>query len=71
MLQTMGERLASVCKIRYTERRECRPIKKEGVEWNIFMKRHWKVQNARVLEIANQAGDTMCRWLDAMIQRME
>ena len=44
---------------------------KESAKWNIFMKRHWKVRNARVLEIANQAGDTMCRWLDAMIQRME
>ena len=46
-------------------------MKKESAKWNIFMKRHWKVRNARVLEIANQAGDTMCRWLDAMIQRME
>ena len=46
-------------------------MKKESVEWNIFIKRHWKVQNARVLEIANQAGDTMCRWLSAVIQRME
>ena len=45
--------------------------KKESAKWNIFIKRHWKVRNARVLEIANQAGDTMCRWLDAMIQRME
>lgn len=25
---------------------------------------------ARVLEIANQAGDTMCRWLGAVIQKM-
>ena len=27
--------------------------------------------HARVLEIANQAGDTLCRWLGAVIQRME
>ena len=27
-------------------------------------------QDARVLEIANQAGDTMCRWLGAVIQKM-
>ena len=26
--------------------------------------------DARVLEIANQAGDTMCRWLGAVIQKM-
>jgi hypothetical protein len=24
-----------------------------------------------VLEIANQAGDTLCQWLGAVIQRME
>ena len=24
----------------------------------------------RVLEIANRAGDTMCRWLGAVIQKM-
>ena len=30
-----------------------------------------KHSHARVLEIANQAGDTMCRWLGAVIQRME
>ena len=29
-----------------------------------------KHSHARVLEIANQAGDTMCRWLGAVIQRM-
>lgn len=29
-----------------------------------------KHSHARVLEIANQAGDTMCRWLSAVIQRM-
>ena len=26
---------------------------------------------ARVLEIANQAGETLCRWLGAVIQKME
>ena len=26
--------------------------------------------DARVLEIANQAGDTMCRWLGTVIQKM-
>ena len=30
-----------------------------------------KHSHARVLEIANQAGDTLCRWLGAVIQRME
>ena len=29
-----------------------------------------KHSHARVLEIANQAGDTMCRWLGAVIQKM-
>ena len=29
-----------------------------------------KHSHARVLEIANQAGDTLCRWLGAVIQRM-
>ena len=29
-----------------------------------------KHRHARVLEIANQAGDTMCRWLGAVIQKM-
>ena len=27
--------------------------------------------HARVLEIANQAGETLCRWLGAVIQKME
>ena len=30
-----------------------------------------KHSHARVLEIANQAGDTLCRWLGAVIQRMK
>ena len=30
-----------------------------------------KHSHARVLEIANQAGDTLCRWLGAVIQKME
>ena len=30
-----------------------------------------KHSHARVLEIANQAGDTLCRWLGAVIQRRE
>ena len=30
-----------------------------------------KHSHARVLEIANQAGDTLCRWLGAVIHRME
>ena len=29
-----------------------------------------KHSHARVLEIANRAGDTMCRWLGAVIQKM-
>ena len=29
-----------------------------------------KHSHARVLEIANQAGDTMCRWRGAVIQKM-
>lgn len=29
-----------------------------------------KHRHARVLEIANQAGDAMCRWLGAVIQKM-
>ena len=29
-----------------------------------------KHSHARVLEIANQAGDTMCRWLGVVIQKM-
>ena len=27
--------------------------------------------HARVLEIANQAGETLCRWLGAVIQKVE
>ena len=27
--------------------------------------------HTRVLEIANQAGETLCRWLGAVIQKME
>jgi subfamily B ATP-binding cassette protein HlyB/CyaB len=30
-----------------------------------------KHSHARVLKIANQAGDTLCRWLGAVIQKME
>ena len=30
-----------------------------------------KHSHARVLEIANQAGETLCRWLDAVIQKLE
>ena len=30
-----------------------------------------KHSHARVLEIANQAGETLCRWLDAVIQKVE
>ena len=30
-----------------------------------------KHSHARVLEIANQAGETLCRWLGAVIQKME
>ena len=30
-----------------------------------------KYSHARVLEIASQAGDTLCRWLGAAIQKME
>ena len=30
-----------------------------------------KHSHARVLEIANQAGDTLCRWLGAVIQKVE
>ena len=30
-----------------------------------------KHSHARVLAIANRAGDTMCRWLGAVIQKME
>ena len=30
-----------------------------------------KHSHARVLEIANQAGDTLCRWLGALIQKVE
>ena len=30
-----------------------------------------KHSHARVLEIANQAGETLCRWLGAVIQKVE
>ena len=30
-----------------------------------------KHSHARVLEIANQSGETLCRWLGAVIQKME
>ena len=30
-----------------------------------------KHSHARVLEIVNQAGETLCRWLGAVIQKME
>ena len=37
------------------------------MEYSIQTVKH---SHARVLEIANQAGDTMCRWLGAVIQKM-
>ena len=39
----------------------------EGMATGIQTVKH---SHARVLEIANQAGDTMCRWLGAVIQKM-
>ena len=30
-----------------------------------------KHSHARVLEIANQTGETLCRWLGAVIQKVE
>ena len=38
---------------------------------NMLLVQTVKHSHARVLEIANQAGDTMCRWLGAVIQKIK